>query len=48
MYVGSTFHHAMDITFSKENNKFVVIYLDDIIVFSKIDEDHIRHLEKVF
>ena len=45
MNVGATFQCAMDITFSKENDKFVVIYLDDITVFSRSDEDHIRHLE---
>ena len=48
MNVGATFQHAMDITLSEEKDKFVVIYLDDIIVFSRSDEDHIRHLEKVF
>ena len=38
----------MDIAFSEERDKFVVIYLDDIIVFSKNDEKHIQHLEQVF
>lgn len=38
----------MDIAFSKEKGKFVVIYLDDIIVFSKSDPDHLQHLRKVF
>jgi hypothetical protein len=28
--------------------KFVFIYLDDIIVFSKYDKDHCHHLKKVF
>ena len=27
---------------------FVVIYLDDITVFSKTDPDHLQHLRKVF
>lgn len=48
MNVGETFQRAMDTTFFEEKDKFVVIYLDDIIVFSKSDEDHIRHLEQVF
>ena len=45
MNVGATFQRAMDIAFSKEKDKFVVIYLDDITVFSKSDEDHLKHLE---
>ena len=48
MNVGATFQRAMDIAFSEEKDKFVVIYLDDITVFSKIDEKHLQHLERVF
>ena len=33
MNVGATFQRAMDIDFSEEKDKFVVIYLDDITVF---------------
>jgi hypothetical protein len=33
--VGVTFQHAMDIAFRGLVNKSVVIYLDDVIVFSK-------------
>ena len=46
--VGATFQHAMDIAFAGEKGKFVVIYMDDIIVYSKFDREHIHHLEKVF
>jgi hypothetical protein len=38
----------MDISFSEEKGKFVVIYLDDITVFSKSDPDHLQHLKRVF
>ena len=38
----------MDIAFLEEKDKYVVIYLDDIIVFSKTDLDHLQHLRKVF
>jgi hypothetical protein len=38
----------MDIAFIGEKDKFVVIYLDDITVFSKTDKDHRCHLKKVF
>jgi len=46
--VGATFQRATGISFSEERDKFVVIYLDDITVFSKNYERHIQHLEKVF
>ena len=48
MNVGATFQRAMDIAFSEEIGHFIVIYLDDIIVYSKTDEEHLKHLRKVF
>ena len=48
MNVGSTFQHAMDISFAGKIGKFVVIYMDDITVYSKYDREHIHHLEKEF
>jgi hypothetical protein len=48
MNVGATFQRAMDIAFIGEKDKFVVIYLDDITVFSKTDKEHCFHLKKVF
>ena len=38
----------MDIAFIGEKDKFVVIYLDDITVFSKTDIEHHSHLKRVF
>jgi hypothetical protein len=38
----------MDIAFVGEKERFIFIYLDDMIVFSKTDEDHIKHLRHTF
>jgi hypothetical protein len=38
----------MDIAFVGERDKFVVIYLDDLTVFSKTDEEHLIHLKQTF
>eukprot|EP00253_Pinus_taeda_P023437 PITA_23437 len=45
---GATFQRAMDIAFVGEKDKFVLIYLDDITVFSSSHKDHLQHLKKVF
>jgi hypothetical protein len=38
----------MDIAFVGEKDKFIIIYLDDMTVFSKTDEYHIKHLRQTF
>ena len=43
MNVGAAFQRAMDMAFAEENDRFVVIYLDDITVFYKSSEDHLKH-----
>lgn len=48
MNVGATFQREMEIAFADEIDKLIVIYLDDIIVFSKTDEEHLHHLRRVF
>jgi hypothetical protein len=48
MNVGATFQRAMDFAFSDYLFKFIVVYQDDIIVFSKDRNDHITHLRKIF
>lgn len=41
---GATFQCAMDIAFAKEIHDFLVIYLDDLTVFSKTNQQHLDHL----
>jgi hypothetical protein len=48
MNVGATFQRGMDITFVEEVGRFIVIYLDDIIVYSQSDNEHLQHLRRVF
>ena len=37
----------MDIAFSEEKEKILVIYLDEITAFSKSNEEHIAHLLRI-
>ena len=48
MNAGATFQRAMDIAFVWEKDKFVVIYLDAITVFSQLDDEHLKHLKQTF
>ena len=48
MNAGENFQWAMDIAFTNEKGKFLVIYLENIIVFSKSDEKHVTHLLRMF
>jgi len=43
-----TFERAMDHAFDELVNKIILIYLDDIIVFSRSKNDHLEHLRQVF
>jgi len=42
---GATFQQAMDIGFAKEIHDFLVVYLDDLTVFSRSDQQHLDHLK---
>jgi hypothetical protein len=48
MNAGATFERAMDISLVDEKDRFIVIYLDDIIVYSASDEEHLKHLRRAF
>jgi hypothetical protein len=45
--VGATFQRAMDIAFHGLLNQSVVVYLDDVTIFSKNKKDHLSHLRVV-
>ena len=45
---GATFQKAMEMAFKKFIHKFVLVYLDEITVYSKDVEDHFDHLSQVF
>jgi hypothetical protein len=44
----ATFQRLMDTVFYDVTWNFVLVYMDDIIIFSKTAEDHKVHLEEVF
>lgn len=48
MNAGATFQRAMYVEFVREKDKFVLIYLDDITVYSSSHQNHLQHLKKVF
>ena len=43
-----TFQRLMIELFRKQLDEFVVVYIDDILVYSKTFEDHMKHLKIVF
>ncbi|GBG68181.1 hypothetical protein CBR_g2734 [Chara braunii] len=42
-----TFQHTMNRIFHDYLDKFVIVYLDDILILSKTVEEHVAHLDKV-
>ena len=46
--IGDTFHRAMDIDFCGLIGCSAVVYLDDIMIFSKKREEHTFHLKQIF
>ena len=39
-----TFQGVMNQAFHKFNGKFVLVYLDNVLIFSKSEEEHVEYL----
>ena len=44
----ATFQIAMNNMINSHLDTFVAVYLDDVLIFSRTQEDHFKHLEAVF
>ena len=45
---GDTFQRAMDLAFVGLKDKFLLVYFDELTVYSHNHHDHLHHLRKVF
>ena len=43
----ATFQRTMDYVLGDAKGKFVMVYLDDVIIYSKTFEEHLKHIEEV-
>jgi hypothetical protein len=41
------FMYLMNLVFMPELDKFVVVFIDDILIYSKTKEDHANHIHVV-
>ena len=48
MNTGATFQKVMEMAFKNMIERFVLVYLEDIIVYSKDVEEYFGHLKQVF
>ena len=44
----ATFQHLMQNCLGELNLSFTIVYLDDVIVYSKMPEDHLTQLQAIF
>jgi hypothetical protein len=43
----TTFMRLMDVVLRPFTNSFVVVYLDDILIFNRTWEEHMQHIQQV-
>jgi hypothetical protein len=43
----ATFQSCMNHVFNKQLKKFLLVFFDDILIYNKTWEDHLRHLDEV-
>ena len=46
--VGATYQRLVNMMFKNLTRKTMEMYMDDILVKSKVAEDHVKHLEQMF
>ena len=45
--VPATFQRTMDKVLKGIKDQFVMVYLDDVIIYSKTFSEHLKHIEEV-
>jgi hypothetical protein len=43
----ATFHSCMNHVFNKQLGKYLLVFFDDLLIYSKTWEDHLRHADEI-
>jgi hypothetical protein len=43
----STFHSCMNHIFNKQLRKYLLVFFDDLLIYRKTWEDHLKHLDQI-